>query len=249
MSELRMNWPPPPAELLLGPQDVHVWSTNLNPVSEQIVRLKEILSTDEQARAARFRFERDQNRFITGRGFLRTVLGRYLNQNPAEIKFNYTTRGKPTLDVLPGAELHFNLSHSQDFALLAITKICPVGVDVEQIRTLRDADAIADRFFSERESSMLRALPPEQKPIGFFNLWTRKEAWLKATGEGISESLDKVEVSLLPDEPAKLLSLFGNSNAVTEWTLADLNPASGYKGALALPSTNVEMKFWAHSNG
>jgi 4'-phosphopantetheinyl transferase len=245
MSDFRMNWPAPPADLLLGPNEVHVWATNLNPGPEQIARLKQILSTDEQTRAARFRFERDQNRFIAGRSFLRTVLGRYLNQNPAEIKFNYTTRGKPALDSSPGTDLHFNLSHSHDFALLAVTKICPVGVDVEQIRPLRDADAIADRFFSERESSTLKALPPEQKPVGFFNLWTRKEAWLKATGEGISDLLDKVEVSLLPDEPAKFLGLLGNLETAATWTLIDLNPAPGYKGALAIQAHHMELKCWA----
>ncbi|EEF57035.1 4'-phosphopantetheinyl transferase family protein [Pedosphaera parvula] len=243
--DLNLNWPAPPSALFLGLREVHVWGTILNSGPDRLGRYASILSEDEKKRAARFRFERDQNRFTVARGFLRTVLGRYLKMDPAEITFSYSDRGKPALNAPSSNPLHFNLSHSHDLALLAVTEICPVGVDVEQIRTLRDADAIADRFFSERESSALRALPPEQKPIGFFNLWTRKEAWLKATGEGISDSLDKVEVSLHPHEPAKFLGLFGKAETAAGWTLVDLAPGTGYKGALALEANDINLKCWA----
>jgi 4'-phosphopantetheinyl transferase len=246
MPDPKMNWPSAPATLSLGARDVHLWSAVLDKTSDQIAKFNSTLSPEEQNRAARFHFDRDRNRFIAGRGLLRDILGRYLQTAPSEIKFSYTDRGKPSLDGMPpGAALHFNLSHSHAFALLAVTRLCPVGIDVELIRPLKDAEAIAERFFSPRESAALAALPPEHKPVGFFNLWTRKEAWLKATGEGISNSLNQVEVSLLPGEPAKLISLFGKTAEAADWTLQDLSPAAEFKGALAIPATNLRLECWS----
>ncbi|MDB6125656.1 MAG: phosphopantetheine-protein transferase [Pedosphaera sp.] len=241
-----MNWPTPPTEWFLAEREVHVWSATLDRTTDELTHFSSLLSDDERTRANRFHFERDQNRFTVGRGLLRTVLSRYVQKPAHELKFTYSDRGKPTLGGLPVNEtLHFNLSHSRDFALLAVTRVCPIGVDVEWIRPLSDAEAIAERFFSARESTALKALPVGQKPIGFFNLWTRKEAWLKATGEGISNSLNQVEVSLLPEEPAQLLSLFGDTRIAADWTLLDLKPAPNVKGALAAHAPNLQVKTWS----
>jgi 4'-phosphopantetheinyl transferase len=151
------------------------------------------------------------------------------------LEFCYGPQGKPALaGVWSASGWHFNLAHSLDLALLAVTRSGPVGVDVERIRPLRDVDQLVSRFFSPRESAAFQALPAEQKPDAFFRLWTRKEAWLKATGEGIAESLGRVEVSFLPGEPARLLSLPGGPAALSGWRLHDLDPGPGFIAALAV---------------
>jgi 4'-phosphopantetheinyl transferase len=244
MPELEINWPPPTAFSPLAGMDVHLWAAPLDLPAASLAAFASTLSPDEQARAARFHFERDRDRFIAGRGFLRAVLGRYLQTDPSQLKFAYSPRGKPTLAASPGNELHFNLAHSAGLALLAVTCACPLGVDVERIRPLRDAEGIIERFFSPRESTTLKTLRADQKPVAFFNLWTRKEAWLKATGDGIGESLNQSEVSLLPDEPARFLSILGDTQAAAAWTLEDLNPADGFKAALAAPALDLDLRCW-----
>ncbi len=243
--DLEINWPVAPTEWTLGLREVHVWAVPLWVAPEISAAYARTLSADEKTRAARFLFERDQRRFTAGRGALRAILSRYLSCEPGQIQFDYSERGKPSLAATPGKDsLHFNLAHSDELALLAVTQIGSVGVDVEKLRPMKDAEAIAERFFSPRETAQLKALPEQQKHVGFFNLWTRKEAWLKATGQGICDSLSKVEVSLLPDEPAQLLSLFDDARAA-DWTLRELNPANGFKAALALRARDIELNCWS----
>jgi 4'-phosphopantetheinyl transferase len=240
-----ISWPLPPADWHLGPHDVHIWAAALDRPSTQFSAFSNTLSADEQARASRFHFERDRNRFIVGRGWLRALLGQYLDCAPAQLRFDYGNRGKPALSgpLKPGS-LHFNLAHSDGLALLAVTHLCSVGVDVEQIRPLTDAESIAERFFSPQESAGFKASPTCQQPTAFFNLWTRKEAWLKATGKGIADSLDQVEVSFLPGQPAQFLRLFGNSKTAQQWGLVELAPANGFIGALALPALDAQVHCW-----
>lgn len=244
MPELEINWPVPAAFPPLAGAEVHVWAAPLELPEVRLAAIAATLSPDEQARAARFHFVRDRGRFIAGRGFLRALLGRYLQAEPSQLKFTYSPRGKPSLTAPADQDLHFNLAHSDGLALLAVTRACPVGVDVERINPLRDAEGITERFFSTRESAALKALPADQKPVAFFNLWTRKEAWLKATGDGISEFLSKSEVSLLPDEPARFLSILGDAQAAAAWTLQDLSPAAGFKAALAAPAQDLRLHCW-----
>jgi 4'-phosphopantetheinyl transferase len=244
MPELEINWPSPTAFLPLAGPDVHLWAAPLDLPAPRLANLAPALSPDEQARAARFHFERDRGRFIAGRGMLRAVLGRYLQTGPSQLKFAYSPRGKPTLAAPQENELHFNLAHSDGLILLAVTRACPLGVDVERIRPLRDAEGIIERFFSPRESATLKSLPADQKPVAFFNLWTRKEAWLKATGDGLGESLSQSEVSLLPDGPARFLSILGDAQAAAAWTLQDLSPAAGFKAALAAPAQGLRFHCW-----
>ncbi len=239
------GWPPAPKNWQLAENEVHVWTVSLDQTPAQVSGLAAPLSPDEQTRVGRFHFERDRNRFVVGRGTLRLLLGQYLRLPPGEIKFEYTARGKPLLSRTNGLDtLHFNLAHSGALALLAVTRVAEVGVDIEQIRPLRDADGIAQRFFSSQESGVLRALAPLEMQNAFYNLWTRKEAWLKATGEGIGESLNQVEVSCLPQEPCRFMRLFGDSFAASQWRLLHLTPADGYVGALAMRDSDAEVKCW-----
>lgn len=247
MADLRDNiqWPVPPASFPLGAKDVHVWAANLCPASTQAALYESSLSPDELTRASRFLFQRDRIRFVAGRGILRYLLAHYLGQLPAHIQIVYGHHGKPALANMPsGGPLHFNLAHSDDLAVFAISRISGIGIDVERLRPLNDAESIAERFFSARETKVLKTLPSSQKETGFFNLWTRKEAWLKATGEGIGELLSQVEVSLKPGEPARLLSLFDDPHAASKWTLREIVPAPGYLGALAAPTNDLTVHCW-----
>lgn len=241
-----IQWPKPPREFSLGNRDVQVWAAPLLVLADQAAAYEASLSSDEQARAARFLFERDRRRFIICRGILRAILGRLLQIQPAQIRFTYGHHGKPALAELPvTGELHFNLAHSEDLAVFAVSRIRGIGIDVERRRPIDDAESIADRFFSTHESRQLKSLPAQKKQDGFFNLWTRKEAWLKAAGEGLGEMLNQIEVSLHPDEPARLLSIFNDPKAAAGWSLRELAPAYDFVGALAIPATDFQMHCWS----
>ena len=241
--EANINWPGPPGNWSLPERAVHVWASSLAADASQVAAYTRTLSPDEIERGARFRFEQHRNRYLTGRGWLRSVLARYLQRQPGELRFEYNANGKPSLHGIEPA-LHFNLAHCDDLAVLALTRAAEVGVDVERVRPLRDADDIADRFFSRTESEGLRALAAARKSAAFFNLWTRKEAWLKATGEGLSDSLNQVEVSFLPEDQAQLTRLFGKTDKIQEWTLLELGPAAGFTGAVVARSPKLELACW-----
>lgn len=228
----------------LAADEVHVWSLPLDTSQSSWASVTELLSPDERTRADRFRFETLRNRFIAGRGLVRVILGRYCAVPPESLRFNYGPQGKPELAPGAGAPrkggaLHFNLAHSEGLAVLAVTQTGPVGVDVEQVRRLPEYKELVSHFFSAREAAGFLRLEREQQPAAFFNLWTRKEALLKATGEGIGHSLNRVEVSFLPGEPARVLSLPNESWAGREWSLVDLAISPAYAAALALPACNV----------
>jgi 4'-phosphopantetheinyl transferase len=151
------------------------------------------------------------------------------------LRFAFSANGKPAFAPdFAGAGIHFNLAHTEDLALIAVTRIGQIGVDVECVRPVKDVDALVARFFSERENKLFQKVPDEQKPAAFFNLWTRKEAMLKATGEGITRSLSLVEVSFLAGEPARLLAIANDAAAGERWKMWELEPASGFTGAVAI---------------
>jgi 4'-phosphopantetheinyl transferase len=242
MAPNEILWPLPPDPCPLAPTDVHVWAVRLAPDPDALARLGNILSTEEQARASRFRFERHCNRFITARGVLRLLLAKYLGCAPDRLEFVYGTNGKPALaGELAESALFFNLAHSEDLALIAVAQLGKIGVDVEQIRAVTDANELVERFFSPRESALFHTLPANQKDVAFFSLWTRKEAWLKATGEGIAHSLNQVEVTFLPGEPAGILALPEDSAPGSDWALRELIPATGFVGAVALPDVQFSI--------
>jgi 4'-phosphopantetheinyl transferase len=241
-----ISWPyPPPANWSLGAADVHVWAAPLNEGWATVVDSNALLSAEERLRAERFHFERHRRRFIIGRGLLRSLLGHYLSTKPGKLIFGYGPQGKPALKGnFIESGVHFNVTHSEDLALVAVTRLGDVGVDVEQVRWLADFDELVSRFFSPREAAVFRALSEEQKLGAFFNLWTRKEAWLKATGEGIAHSLNRVEVSFLPGEPARLITLPDNLEFGNKWSLCELAPAEGFTAAVAIRSTNFHLDCW-----
>ena len=244
MSETAINWPVSSAVPRLETQAVHVWAAPLSLATEQIEALESLLSSDELERADRFRFPHLRSRYVAARGSLRVLLGRYLEREPAALEFNYSSRGKPDLKGQGAEPLHFNLAHSHDLALIAVTRAAPVGVDVEWIRPMRDADGIATRFFSARESESLRSVPAAEQDAAFFSLWTRKEAWLKATGDGISESLSKFEVTFLSADEPRVLAIAGDPAAGAAWSLCALNPGADFVGALAIQTPSVHLQCW-----
>jgi 4'-phosphopantetheinyl transferase len=207
--------------------------------------LAQALSYDEAIRAGRFRFERDRRRFVVARGVLRIILGRYTGFEPSQLRFRYGERGKPYLSASFGSyTLHFNVSHSHELALYAVTRDYEVGVDLEYIRPIPDAEQIAERFFSTRENVALRAIPVDLKYEAFFTCWTRKEAYIKARGEGLSLPLDQFDVSLAPGEPARLLHTRDNPQEARRWSLVDVAPDSQYAGAVAIQGHGWQIRCW-----
>jgi 4'-phosphopantetheinyl transferase len=236
-----------PSHPTLADDYVHVWQARLNQHESDATPFLRILSPDERARAERFHFQKDRVRFILARGILRTLLARYLDSDPARFRFDYNAYGKPKLtgDISASARsLRFNLSHAHELALYAFTLRREVGIDVEFIREDFAGEGIAERFFSEREIASLRALSQSQHVEGFFNCWTRKEAYIKARGEGLSLPLDRFDVSLAPGESAALLCVRDETEELQRWRLQALTPEAGYAAALAVEGFDWQLRCW-----
>lgn len=205
------------------------------------------LTPDEKLRAERFHFKHDRERWVAARAGLRTVLGGYIGRPPRALRFGYGPRGKPALIGEPGElDLRFNLSHSETRALIALAAGRELGVDVEAIRADRDVDAIAARVFSSLELAMLAALPPELRIHGFYNAWTRKEAYIKARGEGLWLELQSFDVTLAPKVPARLLNTRPDPQEAARWTLYDVDAGEGFAAAVAIegPCRDVIVREW-----
>jgi 4'-phosphopantetheinyl transferase len=227
----------------LGLDAVHVWRVDLDAHSEDIDQVRAILAEDERQRADRFVFEGDRQHFIVGRGLLRKILGYYLSREPRDLRFRYSARGKPALvGEADRPILFFNLAHSHGLALYALSWNRALGVDVERIRSDMALETVGERFFSPRERAVLGALPSEARAEAFFACWTRKEAYIKARGEGLSLPLDQFDVSVAPGEPAALLATRDDPEEAARWTLCDLEPGPGYAGALAVEGCS--WKLW-----
>lgn len=230
-------WSPAPPSLSLAPCDVHVWRTRLEQPLHVQYRFLRTLAEDERARAGRFHFRKHRRHFVAGRGVLRTLLAGYLNTRPEEVCFTYGPYGKPALDAARhDSSLRFNASHSGDWAVYAFVKDYDVGIDVEAIKEEFATEGIAERFFSAGEIEELNALPEREKPAAFFRCWTRKEAYIKALGSGLSHPLDTFDVTLAPGVPAALLRVQRDPESLARWTLFDLDVAPNYAAALALES-------------
>jgi 4'-phosphopantetheinyl transferase len=239
------SWNLPPGTLTLGSDEIHVWRASLDRPLSQVRLLLHTLSPDEQGRAERFHFQRDRERFIVARGVLRTILGRYLRTAPEQLSFRYSPYGKPALaPEFSGEMIHFNVSHSHGLALYAFTRGREVGIDLERLRPNVEEEQIAKRFFSPREIAMLRALPRDLRQHAFFLCWTRKEAYIKATGKGLSLPLDQFAVSLTPGHPAALLYTQADPHAALGWSLQDLTPAPDYAAALAVEGHGWSLACW-----
>ena len=243
-------WAPPPDNLILNDDEVHVWRAALDLTVSQVQHLKQTLSPDELARAARFRFPKDRDHFIVARGVLRTILGRYLGLEPSRLRFCYSPYGKPSLDRECGGDsLCFNLSHSHGLALFAVTRDRELGVDIEYLRRDLADEGIAQRFFSPPEVAALSALPTGVRGVAFFNCWTRKEAYIKARGEGLSFPLDQFDVSLAPGEPAALLRTEGDPQEASRWSLVALSPGADYVAALVVRGHDWKLEGWQWPGG
>jgi 4'-phosphopantetheinyl transferase len=198
--------------------------------------LAALLAPDETQRAARFVFERDRCRYTVARARLRQLLGERLGVSPESVQLAYAPAGKPALAPRYERDLRFNLSHCGGVAAYAFAEGREVGVDVEEVRVLPDADDVAKRFFSRRERSAYLRLPRRERPQGFFNCWTRKEAFIKALGSGLSYPLDGFDVSLAPGRPARILRIGRVPASRCGWTLHSFLPGPGLVGAVALQS-------------
>jgi 4'-phosphopantetheinyl transferase len=239
-------WLDPPAELALGPRGVHVWRVALVQPPAVVAALSATLSDDERARAARFYFERDRTAYAVARGALRTLCGRYLGRAAASLEFGYRDKGKPYL-VATGQStdehLRFNVSHSGDFALIGLALDREIGVDVERRRAMPDLGSLAQASFSPDEYARFCALPPHDREIAFFLCWSRKEAFIKATGEGVSQ-LAEFDVSLEPGEPAQLLRVAHEPPGAPRWSLRDLPAIPGYAAALVVDGRDLCVACW-----
>jgi len=224
----------------LPASEVHVWCAALDLEPADLNRLGETLAPDERARAACFRFPKDWQHFVAGRAVLRDILARYLHLEPAEVQFSYGPCGKPFLLRDSGLhELRFNLAHSHGLALYAIARSREVGIDLERIEPDRADQQVAERFFSRREFSGLCTLPASLQVEAFFNCWTRKEAYVKARGEGLLMRLDSFDVSLAPGQPAELLNV-GDGR----WSLHALTSVPGYAAAVVVEGPDCNLRLW-----
>jgi 4'-phosphopantetheinyl transferase len=215
----------------LSRDEVHIWTMQTHAPEATVAQFGRVLAPDEVQRASRFRFNHLRDSFVITHGVLRYLLARYLGLSPARICFVYGDKGKP--GVASEANLHFNLTHSDDVAVIAFTTGCQVGIDVEHIRSLADMPQIADQCFSSEEVVELMLLPASEREHAFFRCWARKEAYIKAIGDGLSCALDSFRVTLLPDVPPRLVHIGGDRAAADMWALHDLSVAPDYAAALA----------------
>jgi 4'-phosphopantetheinyl transferase len=229
----------------LADGELHVWQASLDLRADHLAGLARLLSLDERERAARFRYERDRRRFMGGRGILRSILGRYLECAPAELSFSYGWRAKP---FLPGTTLQFNLAHSDILAVLAVARSGAVGVDVERVRPVPDCDRIIHSFFSSVEIKAISTLPPAERLRGFFTCWTRKEAYVKARGDGITTQLDRFSVPVVPGSPPRLLHVEGTPEAETHWSFHDVPLGPDYLGVVAFEGAIRTVRYYLWEN-
>jgi 4'-phosphopantetheinyl transferase len=212
--------------------ELHIWKALFSEHERSVENYLKLLSTEELNRARRFHFHRDSQKYIIGRALLRWILGQYTQIKPQDIEFTYNSYGKPFLKNFMG--LNFNLAHSHDVIVVALTTGASIGVDVEYIRENLDNEEIAEHYFSKSEAATLRSLPACEKASGFFRCWTRKEAYIKAKEKGLSLPLKQFDVTLSPDDPPRLLRT--SFNETKRWNLYNLNPAENYAGAVAIDS-------------
>ncbi len=248
MSDIITEWQDPPQRITLAQDEVHVWRVSLEQQPALIHHLRSLLSAAEIAKADRFYFERDRLRYTVAHSALRMLLARYLNMELAAAKhlqFVHNEYGKPALaDPALSSKLDFNLSHSRDLALIAFTCARQVGVDVEYMRADLSHEELAERFFSPQENALLQALPLSIKQAAFYHCWTCKEAYIKARGLGLSLPLDSFDVSVHPEEPAKLLASREDGHEGMQWAMYTLRPAAGYAGALVVEGGIDRLRCW-----
>jgi 4'-phosphopantetheinyl transferase len=234
-------WQQPPLNLNLNLNEIHVWLLDLNLDLHKVDQLSNILSEDELTRAKKFHFEHHQHRFIITRANLRFILSKYLKITAQEIEFIYSEKGKPSLVKTCNQEgIEFNLSHTDNLALYAFTKNQKIGVDLEKIKDNCDIENLAKRFFTNNEYQVISNLERKQQPQAFFQAWTSKEAYLKATGEGLGGGLENIEINLHSQE-RELVRIEGNKQLVENWTLEKIDINDDYIATLAVKNLKKEI--------
>jgi 4'-phosphopantetheinyl transferase len=234
------------APLSLPQDEVQLWRIDLEALGADESRWRKTLSSGELDRAARFHFSRDRQRFASSRFLLRILLAGYLATDPAAVSFSYSEKGKPSLGPAhAGTNVKFNISHSGGVTLLAFTCDREIGVDVEQVRRDFDVAAIARRFFSPEEQRQLAELPAEESVDAFFRCWTRKEAYIKATGDGLSLPLDQFDVALEAGAASALLATRPEASEAGHWLLREVPAGPGYIAALCVRGQDCKLNDWS----
>jgi 4'-phosphopantetheinyl transferase len=242
MTSCDNEWRPPPEDISAAAGEMHIWRAFLNDAKSRAEELCQLLSNDERERAGRFHFSRDREDFIVSRAILRVVLHRYVKTPAGEIQFRYGANGKPSFADERHRWLRFNLSHSHGIALYAISAEREIGIDVEYVRE-NWPDTDIENVFSEREIAGLKALPESVRGRAFFACWTRKEAYIKACGGGLSIPLKSFSVSFSPGEPAALLD--ASPREVSRWSLREIEVDPRYAAAVAVEGSPSRISYWA----
>ena len=229
--------------LSLSSGTVDIWHISIEPPLDKIAEARALLSPDELERAARFHFDIHRNRYIAGRAALRTILAQYLGLSAKALAFVYGEKGKPALaSHVNTRRLQFNLSHSHDRALLGVTIGSTLGVDIERINLEFGTDEIATHFFSSFEVDTLLAVPKPERGATFFSCWTRKEAYIKAVGEGLSLPLDSFDVAFGPRVEAALLRVEAAPDAPSRWRMYNVPAPEGYAAAMAVEGAEHKLR-------
>jgi len=223
--------------------EIHIWRYRLELSTERVGHAESLLSADELARADRFHFPIHRERYVAGRSKLRKLLGSYLQVEPASVRFTYSEFGRPALNQAQNSgAINFNVSHSEDICLVAVSHVQPLGIDVERIRGDFGGEEVAQANFAPAEFRELLSLPSNIRPQGFFNCWTRKEAYVKALGAGLQIPLDSFEVSLRPEDSPRFLR-----GAGVGWHLLSFCGADGFQAAAAYRGTEAVVQFYEFS--
>jgi 4'-phosphopantetheinyl transferase len=239
------TWASAPRNLILHDNEVHVWRISLSHFTSRLHSLKQLLSSDERDRADKYFFKKDQDSYIAARGILRKIISVYLKIEPEDLLFKYNKFGKPFLIQQEGRnDLQFNLSHSNGIVLYSFTRNRHVGIDIEYIRPEVVKNINMEHFLSSKEAAKLRNLPEDLKIKGFFNCWTRKEAYLKALGKGLSIHLDQFDAIPASKKFVQILKAQPDSTKSSCWSLYDLNVGSEYNAALVVEGTGWFLKCW-----
>ena len=246
MRNLVDSWPNRADVPPLEEDTIHVWRIWLAESKERIRSFRELLSDAEREQAERFLFDEHRHRFTVGRAQLRRILGSYIDVDAVQVDFRYTNLGKPYFaEGVSDPHLEFNFTNSNDCALLAITYRTELGIDIEKIREMTNMEGLARRFFAQPEIDVIVQEPSElRRQEYFFRCWTRKEAFLKAIGTGLTFPLGNVCVSVADTEPVRIQWIQDRAEEAGRWELAHLMPSAGYVGALARQSSGEQLLSW-----
>jgi 4'-phosphopantetheinyl transferase len=248
MTPTHVSWRLAPQKLEIETNDIHVWRADLKINNHRLHDHYQILSVEEKDRSARFKFQKDRDHFIAAHGILRVILSRYLHIDPDQLRFYTNDFGKPFLNQPTEPEtLRFNMSHSNGLALYAVSHDREIGIDLEYLRPIDNAEQIAERFFSPREIEQWRTLPGHRQNEGFFHCWVRKEAYIKAIGKGLFQPLDQFDTSLSPDGPSTPLHSSKDPRKKIPWSLMDIHAHPDFAAALSVEGHDYQLKCWQWS--